>query len=151
MFFVSFKLNSTYVGGRASVHGALGHRIDPLWLTYWSISRSSQCSTTGVTKAVVCVFFSCDVRHMRLVYREVFVCVGIHENRVFWHNTRQYTKQNWESLPLSCPRTLLTPNSRFISVLGCRYTFIHYELTKHKQRNQARCVLQFSPRFSRAF
>ena len=26
--------------------------------THWAISRSSQCSTTGVTKAVVCVFLS---------------------------------------------------------------------------------------------
>ena len=26
-----------------------------LYFTHWAISRSSQCSTTGVTKAVVCV------------------------------------------------------------------------------------------------
>ena len=29
--------------------------IDPSWWTHRAISRSSQCSTTGVTKAVVCV------------------------------------------------------------------------------------------------
>ena len=39
---------------RAFAHGALGRRIDPSW----GISRSSQCSTTGVTKAVVCAILS---------------------------------------------------------------------------------------------
>ena len=29
-----------------------------LYCTHWAISRSSQCSTTGVTKAVVCVILS---------------------------------------------------------------------------------------------
>ena len=43
---------------RAFAHGAMGRRIDPLWWTYWAISRSSQCPTTGVTKAVVCVILS---------------------------------------------------------------------------------------------
>ena len=38
--------------------GAMGRRIDPSWLSHWAISRSSQCSTTGVTKAVVCVILS---------------------------------------------------------------------------------------------
>ena len=28
------------------------------WWTHWAISRSSQCSTTGVTKAVVCIILS---------------------------------------------------------------------------------------------
>ena len=35
-------------------HGAMGRRIDPSC----AISRSSQCSTTAVTKAVVCVILS---------------------------------------------------------------------------------------------
>ena len=36
---------------RASAYGAMGRRmINPLWWTHWAISRSSQCSTTGVTK-----------------------------------------------------------------------------------------------------
>ena len=43
---------------RAFAHGAMGRRIDPSWWTHWAISRSSQCSTTGVTKAVVCVVLS---------------------------------------------------------------------------------------------
>ena len=30
--------------------------------THWAISRSSQCSTTGVTKAVVCVIL-CGMVH----------------------------------------------------------------------------------------
>ena len=43
---------------RAFAHGAMGRRIDPSWWTHRSISRSSQCSTTGVTKAVVGVILS---------------------------------------------------------------------------------------------
>ena len=43
---------------RAFAHGAMGRRIDPSWWAHWAISRSSQCSTTGVTKAVVCVILS---------------------------------------------------------------------------------------------
>ena len=38
---------------RAFAHGAMGRWIDP-----WTISHSSQCPTTGVTKAVVCVILS---------------------------------------------------------------------------------------------
>ena len=39
---------------RAFAHGAMGPRIDPSW----AISRSSQCSTIGIAKAVVCVILS---------------------------------------------------------------------------------------------
>ena len=39
---------------REFTHGAMGRRIDPSW----AISRSNQCSTTGVTKAVVCIILS---------------------------------------------------------------------------------------------
>ena len=39
---------------RAFAHGAMGRQIDPSWWTHWAISRSSKCSTTDVTKAVVC-------------------------------------------------------------------------------------------------
>ena len=35
--------------------GAMCRWIDPSWWTHWAISRVSQCYTTGVTKAVVCV------------------------------------------------------------------------------------------------
>ena len=38
---------------RAFAHCAMGRRIDPSWRTHWAISRSIQCPTTGVTKAVV--------------------------------------------------------------------------------------------------
>ena len=38
---------------RAFTHGAMGRRIDPSWLTHRAISCSSQCSTTGISKAVV--------------------------------------------------------------------------------------------------
>ena len=45
------------------VHGVMGCRIDPLWCTHWAISRSSQCSMTGETKAVVCaiLFVGCCI------------------------------------------------------------------------------------------
>ena len=33
---------------RAFAHGAMGHRIDPSWWTHRAISRSNQCSMTGV-------------------------------------------------------------------------------------------------------
>ena len=39
-------------------HGAMGRRINPLWWTYWAISRSNQCSTTGVTMAVIYAILS---------------------------------------------------------------------------------------------
>ena len=37
---------------KAFIHGAMGHWIDPLWWIHCAISRS----TTGVTKAVVCLW-----------------------------------------------------------------------------------------------
>ena len=43
---------------RAFARGAMGHRIDPSWWIHWAISYSSQCPTTGVTKAVVCIILS---------------------------------------------------------------------------------------------
>ena len=44
---------------RAFAHGAMGRRIDPSWGgPTGAISRSTQCSTTGVTKAVVCIILS---------------------------------------------------------------------------------------------
>ena len=41
---------------RAFAHGVMGHRIDPS--CGGPISRSSQCSMTGVTKAVVCAILT---------------------------------------------------------------------------------------------
>ena len=38
----------------AFAHGAMGRRIDPSWWTHWAISRSSQCTMTGVTKTGMC-------------------------------------------------------------------------------------------------
>ena len=43
---------------RTFAHGVMGRRIDTSWWTYSAISRSSQCSSTGVTKAVVCDIMS---------------------------------------------------------------------------------------------
>ena len=43
---------------RAFAHGAMGRRIDPSWWNHLAISCSSQCFTTGVTKAVACVIMS---------------------------------------------------------------------------------------------
>ena len=44
---------------RAFAHAVMGRRIDPSWWTHWAISRSSQCPTTGVTKAVYIYVLSC--------------------------------------------------------------------------------------------
>ena len=41
---------------RVFAHGAMGCRIDPSW--GGAISHSSQCSMTGVSKAVVCAILS---------------------------------------------------------------------------------------------
>ena len=43
---------------RAFAHGVVGHWIDPSLWTHGVISSSSQCSTTAVTKGVVCVILS---------------------------------------------------------------------------------------------
>ena len=43
---------------RAFAYDAMGRRIYPSWRTDWAISRSSQCSMTGVTKAVICAILS---------------------------------------------------------------------------------------------
>ena len=47
----------TYVV-RVFAHGAMGRRIDPSWKTHLAISRTSQCSTTGVTKSGLSVMLS---------------------------------------------------------------------------------------------
>ena len=39
---------------RAFTHGVMGRWIDPSLWTHYVISRSSQCSTTGVAKVVIC-------------------------------------------------------------------------------------------------
>ena len=44
--------------GKMAAYGAMGRRIDTSWLTHWTISRSSQCSMTGLTKAMVCTVLS---------------------------------------------------------------------------------------------
>ena len=45
--------------GRAFAHGTMGRRIDPSWGGPIELFfRSSQCSMTGVTKAMVCVILS---------------------------------------------------------------------------------------------
>ena len=45
---------------RAFAHGAMGHQINPSWWYHRAISRSIQCSTTGVKKAVVFVILSVE-------------------------------------------------------------------------------------------
>ena len=50
---------------KASTHGAMGRQINPSWWTHWAISRSSQCPTTGVTKAVLCVILSVILMHIK--------------------------------------------------------------------------------------
>ena len=43
---------------RAFANGAMSCLIDPSFWTNLTISRSSQCSTTGATKDVICVILS---------------------------------------------------------------------------------------------
>ena len=51
---------------RAFAHGAMGRRIDHLWGGPIELfPRSSQCSTTGVTKAVVCAILSVGMVHIK--------------------------------------------------------------------------------------
>ena len=52
---------------RVFTHGAMGHPINPLWWTHSAILCSSQCSTTGVTKAVVC-YPVCGMAFYLLLY-----------------------------------------------------------------------------------
>ena len=56
---------------RAFAHGAMGRQIDPSWWTHCATSRSSQSSTTGVTKAMVCVILS-GMMHIK----EPFLLIG---------------------------------------------------------------------------
>ena len=48
---------------RAFAHGAMGRQIDPSW--GGPISCVSQCSTTGVTKAVVSAILSVGMVHIK--------------------------------------------------------------------------------------
>ena len=50
---------------RVFTHGAIGCQIDFIWWTHWAIFHSSQCSMTGVTKAMVCVVLSVGVLHVK--------------------------------------------------------------------------------------
>ena len=43
---------------RAFTHGAMGYRIDPSWGGPIELFLVPVCSTTGVTKAVVCIILS---------------------------------------------------------------------------------------------
>ena len=49
---------------RVFVHSAMGRRINHSWWTHLAVSHSRQFSTTGVTKAVVCVILS-GMMHMK--------------------------------------------------------------------------------------
>ena len=51
--------------GRVSAHGVIGHQINPSWWTHWAISHSSQCSTTGVTKAFCMCYPVCGMVHIK--------------------------------------------------------------------------------------
>ena len=57
VFFLPFGARCSSVA-RAFTHGVMGWRIDPSWWTHLAISRSRQCSMTGVAKAVVCAILS---------------------------------------------------------------------------------------------
>ena len=52
----------------------MGRRIDPSW--GGPIYRFSQCSTTGVTKAVVCVILSVHIKEPLLLIEKSSPCGG---------------------------------------------------------------------------
>ena len=56
---------------RAFTNGAMDHRIDPSWWTHWATSHSSQCSTTGVTKAMVCA-----ILYRMMIIKEPLLLIG---------------------------------------------------------------------------
>ena len=51
-------------GCSASAHGVMGCRIHLSWWTYKAIYRSSQCSITGVAKAVLYAILSASKRSL---------------------------------------------------------------------------------------
>ena len=63
-----------------SAHGAMDRWINPSWWTYWAISHSSQCSTTGVhTKGCdVCypVYGKVIIKEHLLLIRNSSPCSG---------------------------------------------------------------------------
>ena len=65
---------------RAFAHGAMGHQIDSSWSGPIELFLiSSQCSTTGVTKVVVCVILSVGLVHIKdplLLIRKSNPCRG---------------------------------------------------------------------------
>ena len=63
---------------RAFTHCAMGRRIDPSWWTHCAISRSSQCSTSGVTGRGMC-HPACGMMHIKeplLLMGKSSPCVG---------------------------------------------------------------------------
>ena len=51
---------------RAFSHGAMGRRVDPSWSVPIELFfRSSQCSTTGVTKARRIYYPVCEMVHIK--------------------------------------------------------------------------------------
>ena len=73
-------LNTFYLRFYGIGSSEVGSPIDPSWWTYWHISRSSQCSTTGVTVAVVCTILS--IAHERVTHE--VVAVGFHSMVSEW-------------------------------------------------------------------
>ena len=63
--FVYLLTHSKHIHGRMFAHGAMGSRIDPLWRTNSDTSRFNQCSTSGVTKAVICAILSLGMVHIK--------------------------------------------------------------------------------------
>ena len=57
---ISLKQHSTHLYHvvRTFAPGATGRQIDPSWWTHWAISHSIQCSTSVVTKVMVCAVLS---------------------------------------------------------------------------------------------
>ena len=63
---------------RAFTHGAMGRRINPSWWIHWAIFRFSQCSTTGVPKAMVC-YPVCGMVHIKELLLLFLVPASAHD------------------------------------------------------------------------
>ena len=64
--------------GRASSRGAVGCQINPPWCHHWTNSHSTQCSTAGLTKTMVCAVLSgmVHIKHLMLLIQKSNPCHG---------------------------------------------------------------------------
>ena len=86
-----------------SAHGVLGRQIDPSWSIFSAISHSNQCSTTGVTNALVGLICQWDGAYIRKV-----LLIG---------KSSVSSGSKWNPLSLSCPLPYIRHHISFLSSL----------------------------------